>query len=143
MVFYINFDHIILPFMKRLSGAHKPQKLLSSTLPTSLHDELLYAEFPCFFMRFNTWLSFGTKNLSHNVARRYNPFPALGVLHTCQKRTCKSDIGSLKINSNNLTTARTQLRAMYSQNPQRIPPSPTRLPAHNRVKEVDFRLYSL
>lgn len=87
MVFYINFNHIILPFMKCLSDAHKLQKLISSPLTTSLHDKLLDAEFACFFMRFNTWLCFGIKNIFRNFTYRYNPFPALGVLHTCQKRT--------------------------------------------------------
>jgi len=54
MVIYINFSHIILPFMKHLSDAHKPWKLVSSTLSTSLHEKLLDAEFTCFSGRFNT-----------------------------------------------------------------------------------------
>lgn len=87
MVFYIHFNHIILPFMKHLSSAHKPQKLVSSTLTASLHDKSLEAELACFFMRCNTCLCFGIKNIFYDFAHRYNPYPALAVFHTCQKCT--------------------------------------------------------
>lgn len=83
MGFYINFNDIILPLKEQFCGGQKTQKLIKSPLSTSLSSKSLGTQFAVFFMKFNTWLCIGLKNISYNSAHGHNPFPALGILQTC------------------------------------------------------------